>query len=168
MLRKVVATCLVMCAAATVHAGDVYLDFANFGARMNDLAASAGITPFAPTELTQIRNNIQTGLATSYRGFTGFTFTQTDPGGSRPVINFGLTAGAGSLGVADHIDFLNLAPNDTARVFSGNFGFTVNEFSGSTDRADQISQLSADAQSRRVCNKLDDLISFCLDAHMIK
>jgi hypothetical protein len=32
----------------------------------------------------------------------------------------------------------------------------------------EIARLSGDLQSRRVCNKLDELISFCLDAHMIK
>lgn len=32
----------------------------------------------------------------------------------------------------------------------------------------EIAQLSGDAQSQRICDKLDDLISFGLAAHMIK
>jgi len=141
---KVTALVLILCAmSAPVRGGEVFLDYTNFGARMTELTSAAGITAFDAGELATIRAGIKSGLENSYQGFTGFTFTESLPAGAHPTINFGLSAGAGSLGVADHIDFLNLAPNDTARVFSGNFGFIVDEFSGSVNRAEQISQLTA-------------------------
>lgn len=132
----------VLCALA-VQAGPVYLDYTNFETRLSELAASAGVTPFGSGEVAAIKSNIKSSLETAYSGFSGLSFTETDPGGTRAEIVFGPTASPGALGLADHIDFLNRDVGDTARVFSANFDFTINEFSGSTSRATQISQLSA-------------------------
>jgi hypothetical protein len=135
--------CALLLLVPTVCGGEIFLDYTNFSTRMSELATSAGIAQFSSGELATIRAGIKSRVESSFRGFDGFTFTETDPAGPNAVISFGLTAGAGSLGVADHIDFLNKAPNDTARVFSGNFGFIVDEFSGTNNRSEQISQLTA-------------------------
>jgi hypothetical protein len=127
----------------SVQAAPVFLDFSSFDTRLGELATSAGVTGFSAAEVTTIKGGIKTGLETTFTSFTGLSFTEIDPGGTRAVINFGLTASPGFLGVADHIDFLNRVIGDTARVFSANFAFIVNEFSGSTSRATQISQLTA-------------------------
>lgn len=128
-------------APLSAEADIVFLDFDDFDVRMSELSANAGIDNFSAAELTQLQDGITAGVSSIFNDFDGLSFTQTDPGGTRSVINFGLSGGG--LGVADHIDFLNQVVNDTARVFSAQFGFIVDEFSGSTDRAEQISQLTA-------------------------
>ncbi len=125
------------------RAGVIYLNYTNFETRLSELSASAGITAFSAGEVTTIKSGIKSALETSYTGFTGLSFTETDPGGTRAELNFGLTASPGGLGAADHIDFLNRAIGDVARVFTANFDFIVDEFSGSTNRGTQLSQLTA-------------------------
>lgn len=119
----------------------VFLDFTNFQTRLDELAANAGVTNFNSVETDSIQAGIKTNLETMYSGFTGLAFTEVDPGGSRPDLVFGLEGGG--LGVADHIDFLNRDVNDRARVFTAQFDFVLDEFSGSTDRSDQLDQLTA-------------------------
>jgi hypothetical protein len=108
-----------------VRAGPIFLDYSSFETRLGELATSAGVTGFSASEVTTIKGGIKTSLETVFTSFTGLSFTEADPGGTRAVINFGLTAGVGALGVADHIDFLNRVIGDTARVFSANFAFIV-------------------------------------------
>jgi hypothetical protein len=138
-----IVLCLCVVNITSVNGGEIFLDYANFDTRMGELTASAGIDTFSAGEISTIRSGIKSGLETAFRGFGGFSFTETDPGGTRATVSFGLTANPGALGVADHIDFLNRVQGDTARVFSANFDFVVDEFSGSTNRAAQISQLTA-------------------------
>ncbi len=117
----------------------MWLDYTGFSTRLGELASLAGIAPFNVAEESLIRSNILTGLNTAYSEFT-VNFSETAPGGAFPTIAFGLTGGG--LGVADHIDYRNKAVADVARVFTANFDFIVDEFSGFTNRATQISQLS--------------------------
>lgn len=118
----------------------VFVDFSGLSNRLDDVTNAAGTSAFNPSERTTIQNNILAGVRSAYSAFTGLSFQTTDPGGTRSVLNFGQTAGAGFLGVADHIDFLNTVVNDTARVFSGNFGFIVE---AGESKAVQVAELSA-------------------------
>ncbi|MEM9940747.1 MAG: hypothetical protein AAF939_04085 [Planctomycetota bacterium] len=120
---------------------NVFLDYSNFETRLSELASSAGVDNFSAAEVTSIRAGIKTNLETMFSQFDGISFTESDPGGARPELLFGLEGGG--LGVADHIDFLNVAIQDTARVFTAQFGFVVDEFSGGNNRSDQLSQLTA-------------------------
>ncbi|WP_068135405.1 PEP-CTERM sorting domain-containing protein [Roseimaritima ulvae] len=127
---------------AVANAG-VFVDFTNFDSRMTELAVSAGVTGFNAGELSTLETGIVSVLENAYQDFIGLSFSTVDPGGTRPVVTFGTAASPGSLGVANHIDFLNRVSGDTARVFSANFDFVVDEFSGNNNRAEQISQLTA-------------------------
>jgi len=119
-----------------------YLDYTNFDSRLGELAPNAGITAFSGAEITSIKSGISSQLGTAYADYT-VTFQETNPGGSYETVSFGLTAAAGSLGLADSIDYRNQTSNQTARVYSANFDFIVDEFSGSTSRSTQLSQLTA-------------------------
>ena len=133
-------------AAISAHrpaqASVTYLDFSGFDARMGDLATSAGIASFSSGELASIRSGIQSGLESAYSDFTAMSFTSSLPTGTFSTLRFGRTDAGGTLGRAQHIDFRNRDQADVADVFSSNFDFIVNEFSGSTGRAAQLSQLT--------------------------
>lgn len=122
------------------QAGPVFLDYTDFDTRLGELATSAGVAAFSAGEQSTIEMGIKSGLESIYSAFSGLSFTDVSPGGTFATINFGLTATPGALGVADHIDFLNRDLGDTARVFSGNFGFIVESFE---PRATQIAELTA-------------------------
>ncbi len=132
---------LLICVCTSDLKAQVFLDFDEFDDRLNELASAVGITSFSAAEISGIQSTIESSLESSFADFSGITFSDVDPGGVRSELIFGDIGGG--LGVAQHIDFLNRDLNDTAFVFSGNFGFIVDEFSGSTQRADQIMQLSA-------------------------
>ncbi len=131
---------LLMCFCTADLKAQVFLDYDNFGDRLNELASDVGITSFSGTEITDIESMIEASLESTFADFSGITFSDVDPGGVRSELIFGDTGGG--LGVAEHIDFLNRDLDDTAFVFSANFGFIVDEFSGSNQRAEQIQQLS--------------------------
>ena len=141
LLRSVLFSLAIFWPAAALGQGTVFLDYTNFETRLGELAGSAGVDNFSASEVTTLKAGIKTNLETMYAGFDGITFTETDPGGTRAELVFGLTGGG--LGVADHIDFLNRDLNDTGRVFTASFTFIVDEFSGSTNRSAQLNQLTA-------------------------
>ncbi len=132
--------CLVLLAlpATSQAALDVFLDYTNFTTRLGELTTSAGVGAFTGTEVTTIKSGIKSQLETAYSHFT-VGFTETSPGGSFATVNFGLTAGAGSLGLADGIDYRNQTIADTARVYSANFAFIVES---GDPRATQIDELT--------------------------
>lgn len=121
---------------ASAQAGvNVFLDYTNFSTRLGELGAGA----FSSADQTAIRTGIMSVLSAAYADFS-VSFSETAPLGLYETINFGLTAGAGNLGLADRIDYRNLVATDVARVFTGNFGFIIDEVG---DRPTQISQLAA-------------------------
>jgi len=139
-LRLVFVLCCLIGSTSTLS-GQVFLDYTDFQARLDELTTSAGVTAFDAGEVATIQAGIKSDLEAAYAGFDGLSFTEVDPGGARPDLVFGLT-GSG-LGVADHIDFLNQVVNDRARIFTAEFTFVLDEFSGSTNRSTQIEQITA-------------------------
>jgi hypothetical protein len=121
----------------------VFLDYTNFSTRLSSVATSAGINAFTGAEETQIKAGILSQLQTAYAGFT-VNFVETAPvSGNFQTIRLGATTStAGLLGLASRIDFRNLNLNDTADIYTANFAFIVDEFSGGTNRVQQLSQLT--------------------------
>lgn len=111
------------------------------------LTTAAGVDAFTPTERGTIETNIISKLSTMYGAFSGVTVSTTSAG-SEERVSFGAYDGTpGSLGVAPG-NILNTSDHDgsegtAARVFTNNFGFILDEFSGSASRATQIEQISA-------------------------
>ena len=132
------AVTVCMVCSATGQAAPIFLDYGDFDSRLGELAASAGIAAFTSSEIDTIKANIKSDLDAIYADFDA-TFVETDPGGVA-VIDFGLTAAPGALGVADGIDFGNQVAADIARVFSANFDFIIES---AEPRATQIDELSA-------------------------
>ncbi len=121
----------------------VWLDFTNFSSRLDELAVSAGIDPFSEVEQSSVRSSIQSRMAAVYWNFT-IAFTDTAPGGEYETVRFGSTTGnSGLLGQAEQIDLLNLNKHNVADIFTANFAFILDEFSGSVNRDQQLDQLSA-------------------------
>ncbi len=110
----------------------------NWETRMNSLATAAGVTNFDASERIVIRNNIESQLNTMFGNFN-VNFSQSNPGGSFSTIDFGSNTGA--LGQAP-LDFMNLSVVQTAQVNPANFGFILDEFTGSSNRSLQITQIS--------------------------
>ncbi len=133
---------LFSCLLAVAIASDVsafttvFMNYSGFTNRLNELMSSAGATPFSSAEEDTLKAGILAGLQVQYSAFD-VAFSETAPGGLFPTLHFGLTGG--SLGVADHIDYRNKQPDDTARVFTANFDFIIE---ADDDRADQISELT--------------------------
>lgn len=121
----------------------VFLDYNNFGTRLDELATAAGINAFQPAEVTQFRTNILAGVQSAYTGFD-ISFTETAPlAGNFETIRFGTTnANLDVLGTSQQLDFRNLNKNNIAQVFTRNFDPFVDEFDGLVQRNLQISQLS--------------------------
>ena len=139
----ILAVLLLVCAGFSAQADiSVWLDFANFSTRLDELAAYATVDPFTALEQTLIKSTLQSQLNTIYSGFD-VSFTETLPTGDHENVRFGATTtNRGLLGQAQEIDWLNLNLNDSASIYSTNFDFTIDEFSGSVDRAAQLSQLT--------------------------
>lgn len=136
---------LALISGAGVTSADVavWLDFTNFSSRLDELAVSAGIDPFSGAEQTSIRSSIQSRMAAVYWNFT-ISFTETAPDGEYETVRFGSTTNNSNLlGQAEQIDFLNLNKHNVADVFTANFAFILDEFSGSVNRDQQLDQLTA-------------------------
>lgn len=119
-----------------------WLDYTGFDARLGELAASAGVTPYSANEQAQLRANIFSDLNTIF-GDYDVLFTETRPAsGDYERLLWGQTDGAGTLGLADRIDVRNVNKNDVSRIYTANFAFFVDEFNGFDNRAAQIAQLS--------------------------
>ena len=134
-LTALLAVTMMMAVAPKARAGiEVYLDFVSgdFNARVDNALGRASTA----AERTAIKSGIQTNLETMYAPFA-VNFDASAPTGVYSTLNFGLTGGG--LGVADHIDYRNQDLSDTARVFTGNFGFIVES---SDPHAVQISELT--------------------------
>jgi len=116
---------------------NVFLDYSEFEARLNEAAADAGVADFNPTEVGQIKSNILASLNTSFNGYL-VNFTETNPGGDFETLTFSQTS-SGGLGLADRIDLFNNVKTDVARVFTGNFGVFIE---ASELRSTQIMELS--------------------------
>lgn len=131
-------------AEAMAGGGDVKLDFTNFELRLANTAAVGGKPNFTAPEVATIKSGIITKLETMYADFD-MTFVEGIAGATEPTVTFGETAAPGFLGEADHIDFLNMDPADTARVYSGNFGFIIDGINETVPltRPAQIAQLTA-------------------------
>jgi hypothetical protein len=140
MARVVLIALALVVLAAPALADTVFVDYTDFGTRLNELAASAGVSSFTAAEQTAIQSGIVTQLEAAYAEYTALSFTTTAPGGTYNDLVFGLTAAPGALGLADRIDYRNKYHDDTARVYSANFGFIVE--SGDS-RATQITELTA-------------------------
>lgn len=147
MTKRVVALFIGIAAAlsrpAVSQAEIIFLDFgANWQTRLGELATSAGIDALDAGERTTLQNDIQSRLQTMYSSFSGVSFTQTSPGGTFTTVRFGEVDAGGTLGVAG-LDFGNLSTSQNVDVFTANFDFIVDEFTGSTNRAQQLDQLGA-------------------------
>jgi hypothetical protein len=120
-----------------------WLDYTDFDARMSELAAVATVTPYTLEEQAQIRAIILSGLQNIYSGFD-VSFTETRPvSGDYERLVWGLpTSEANLLGLADRIDFRNQHGNDVSRIYTANFARYVNEFDGTDQRKEQLTQLS--------------------------
>jgi hypothetical protein len=121
----------------------VFLDYTEFSLRLDELAAAAGVTPYDVGEQATIRANILSDLQSMYASFD-MRFTETAPvTGDYERLFFGSETGStGLLGLAQEIDLRNLNKNNMADIYTRNFAFHVDEFSGLTNRAAQIAQLS--------------------------
>ena len=116
-----------------------WLDFSNFDTRLNELTTSAGVSAFNAGEIIQLRSGIQQKLETAYSSYD-VTFSTVQPSGLFETLNFGLTASAGSLGLADRIDYRNQVKTDVGRIFTANFDFIIE---ANSSRATQIQQLTS-------------------------
>ena len=116
----------------------VWLNYANFTTRLNQLANQAGVPQFDAAEEAEIKANISSRLDEMFDGFT-VDFSETQPGGSFPTLSYGLTAAPGALGLADHIDYRNKHVVDLGRIYSANFNFIVEN---TDSREQQIFELS--------------------------
>lgn len=150
MRRTLITNIVVVGIAAgiTVHTParadvTVFLDYTNFSTRLDELATDVGVTAYNAGEQSTIRANILAQLQSMYTSFD-VTFTETAPvAGDYERLLFGATTGtAGLLGLAQEIDLRNANKNNSADIYTRNFGFHVNEFSGLNNRAAQIAQLS--------------------------
>lgn len=126
---------LVFAVAASAQV-NVFLDYSNFQTRLNQATASAGVANFNSTEVAQIQANVLSSLNTAFAGYN-VNFTTSNPGGTFETIIFG--EAGGGFGVAERIDYRNLVGNDTARVFTANFGTFIES---SDSRALQIQEFS--------------------------
>ncbi len=128
---------------------NVFVDFTNFGTRLNESAAAAqardamNATVFADAnftnaEVTAIQNSILAQIPTIYKGFT-VNFVTTAPAmGNYERLTFGQTTATTLYGLADKLDYRNQSANDTARVFSANFS----DFIDSNDRPTVLSHIA--------------------------
>ncbi len=132
---------LTLSAAPAQAAIFTWLDYADFQPRLDQLANSAGVTPFSAAETAELSSRLQQGLETIYSPFD-ITFTTTQPAAPYETIRFGATGAFGLLGEADRIDYRNDAHTDVAQVFTANFGFILDEFTGSTNRSEQLRQIA--------------------------
>lgn len=109
---------------------------------LDKLAASAGITPFTPAERTGIETAIMTDLSTIYAGYL-ITFSTVAPSAPFDTLDFGKTSFGGftALGIAPR-DPANTASMQTCGIAPANFDFILDEFSGTTGRSMQLSQIS--------------------------
>ena len=125
---------LVSCGSSARASIEVYLDFVSgdFNARVDSALGRASTA----AERTAIKAGIETNLGTMYSGFA-VSFGSSAPSGVFTTLKFGVTGGG--LGVAEHIDYRNQDLTDTARIFTGNFGFIVE---GADPAAEQISELT--------------------------
>ncbi|MCA9038424.1 MAG: pre-peptidase C-terminal domain-containing protein [Planctomycetaceae bacterium] len=134
------AISLAMVSADHLQAGVIYVDFSSFQTRLNEATAAAGVSSFTAAETSTIKSNILTQLSTIYSDFTGLSFSDSAVGTVFETLTYSIFDGTpGSLGVADSIDWLNTVGAQTARVFTNNFGFTLE---GSDARAVQIDEIS--------------------------
>lgn len=145
---------VLFCALATCQVAHanliVFVDFTsdNRGPSGSDwienlaaVTAAAGVDPFTATERGMIQTSILSRLDAAYSAYN-VTFSTSNVGSNERIQYGAFSATAGNLGVAP-LDFMNLFGNTTAQVFSNNFDFIIDEFSGSVNRANQIEQLSA-------------------------
>ncbi len=117
-----------------------FLDFNNFGTRLNEAASSAGVAAFNAGEVATIQAGIQTKLETAFSDYN-VTFTTTSPGGLFETLTFGLTTGTpGLLGLADQIDWRNQTKTDVGRIYTANFAFSLE---GGDARAQQIAEITS-------------------------
>jgi hypothetical protein len=109
---------------------------------LDKCTTAAGVTAFAPAEVAVIEAGILADLAAIYAGYT-ISFTTTVPGvGPFDAIAYGKTSfGFGALGTAP-VDFGNIASGQVGGIASGNFGFILDEFTGSASRPTQIDQIT--------------------------
>ena len=108
---------------------------------LDKLAASTGITPFTPSERAGIETDIMMQLGTMYAGYD-VTFSTTPPATPYDTIYFGKdSTGFGSLGVAPR-DPGNIASSQTAAIAPANFTTILDEFSGTSMRSAQLSQIA--------------------------
>lgn len=128
--------------AASASAVTVWLDYGtDWETAVNQTATSAGVTAFSPLELDALETAIAGELDRIYNGYDlTFLNQATDPGGSREVIDFAAPLGTNVLGQAPLSPY-NIFTDLTVSVDASNFGFILDEFSGSTNRAVQLDQL---------------------------
>jgi hypothetical protein len=108
---------------------------------LDKLAASTGITPFTPGEKTGIETSIMMQLSTIYSDYL-VSFSTVAPAIPFDTLNFGKSSfGFGALGIAPR-DPANTASSQLCEIAPANFTFILDEFSGTTMRSSQISQIS--------------------------
>lgn len=121
---------------------EVWLDFgADWEASAAQSATDAGITTFTPAEFDQLETTITGELQRIYAGYDlNFVNQPAAPSGDFETIDFAAALPANVLGQAPLAPY-NFATEVTVSVASDNFGFIVDEFSGTNSRAVQLDQL---------------------------
>lgn len=122
---------------------DVFLDFgAGWESNLVTVATDAGVDPFAPLEIDFMEAVIESEFGRVLGFDFDITFFTTAPAGAHTIVDFGATTSSSTLLGSAPGDFFNVSVSDTASVFTHNFDFVVDEFTGSAGRSDQLSQLS--------------------------
>ncbi len=137
-------------ALATVASADnVFVDFNGSDVRLQtawDSFNNSGAQDLTSDELASIKTGVVSRLQTAFNGFN-INFSTSNPGGNFARLRFDLTAGVGNYGLADAIDWRNPVKNDTARVYTANFGdFLSNSFNRTQNLAfltDSLARISA-------------------------
>ncbi len=141
MTKKIIPAALILTSMSfgAQAAQNVFLNFdANWEARINEAATSAGVSAFTAGEISTIENNILTQMQTAYSDFQVNFSTSAPVSGGYTTVDFGDTAAPGSLGVAG-LDYLNASNTQTVDVFSANFDFFIESGDSRTDQINEIS-----------------------------
>ncbi len=127
--------------AQELSAETVHMNWDDFGKRLDTLADRADMDHFTDAERDELKARIRPEI---YRAYTGFDIALTDekpaPG---PMSERKMGADAGSnwkrLGqAAPQIDYFNMNRNDSARIFTANFGIALSD---PEDRSTLIDEL---------------------------
>lgn len=123
--------------ASNALAVDVFLDWSAADPLFATAWAPTGLSALTTAEISQIKADVRTNLASIYNGFT-VNFTTTSSGPS-PSLIYRSTTTAGLYGQAQSVDWRNARPNESADVYINNFADHVGS---SFTRSQNITRLT--------------------------